>query len=277
MFRVRRPAARLGLCLGALTLAACSSAAGAGSDPTSASPPVTSASSAHPAPRPVTPTPAAHRVVLGLGDSVTTGLNCGCTDFVTAYAARLPASQGGPAQADNQGVNGQTAAQLAAALDAGGLRADLARATTVIVTIGANDLTPLVSRWSAGRCDTACGTAAATAVGRAVGHVLDAIGDEGAPGGMVLVTGYWNVFEDGDVGRQRHGDAFGDWSDRVTRALNTTIAGQAAAHQDTYVDLYTPFEGSGDKDPTGLLGADGDHPNAAGEALITRVLLAATP
>ena len=206
---------------------------------------------------------------------MTTGLNCGCTDFITAYAAQLPTSAGGPGRPDNEGVNGQTAAQLAASLDAGQLRTNLARANIVIVTIGANDLTPLISQWSAGRCGTTCGTSATPAVGRAVGSVLSAISDEAAPGARVLVTGYWNVFQDGDVGRQLHGDAFGDWSDQVTRSLNTVIEGQAAAHNDTYVDIYTPFEGAGDKDPTGLLGTDGDHPNAAGEALITRALLSA--
>lgn len=207
---------------------------------------------------------------------MTTGWKCGCTDFVHAYAANLPARLGGPGRGDNQGVNGQTAAQLARELARGDQRAALARSGTVIITIGANDLTPLVARWADGRCDAACGRAQTPAVGRQVGLVLRSVRAQSRPGTRVLVTGYWNVFEDGTVGTERHGDQFADWSDQVTRSLNAQIVSQAAAYGDTYVDLYAPFEGAGDKDPTHLLADDGDHPNAAGEALITAALLAAT-
>ena len=50
----------------------------------------------------------------------------------------------------------------------------------------------------------------------------------------------------------------------------------AAAHGAVYVDLFTPFRGAdGSKDCTALLTDDGDHPDAAGHALIARTLLAA--
>jgi lysophospholipase L1-like esterase len=42
------------------------------------------------------------------------------------------------------------------------------------------------------------------------------------------------------------------------------------------VDIYAPFEGAGDRNPTALLADDGDHPNAAGHRLIAKALLDAS-
>ncbi len=268
---MHRPLARLGLCLSALTLGACSAATGTPAATSGAPPTHLAPVTSHP-----TVTRTRRPVILGLGDSVTTGSKCGCTDFVTAYAAQLPAAASGPGTADNEGQNGLTASQLANGLEAGALRPNLARADTVIVTIGANDLVPLVGRWTAGECDTACGVAATAPVGRSVARVLDMIHRQAKPGVHVLVTGYWNVFEDGNVARAIHGDPFIDWSDAVTVALNAQIREWAEADGDRFVDLYAPFKGEGgDEDPTNLLASDGDHPDAAGETVITKALLAA--
>jgi lysophospholipase L1-like esterase len=94
---------------------------------------------------------------------------------------------------------------------------------------------------------------------------------------MVLVTDYWNVFQDGDVGTAEHGAAFQSWSDALTRAESTRICGGAQSAGATCVSLYAPFKGNGSINPTSLLAADGDHPNAAGHQLIASTLLAATP
>jgi hypothetical protein len=64
-------------------------------------------------------------------------------------------------------------------------------------------------------------------------------------------------------------------SDQLTVRTNAAIDAAARADDATYVDIYTPFEDSADI--TSLLASDGDHPNAAGHALIARTLLAATP
>jgi lysophospholipase L1-like esterase len=91
----------------------------------------------------------------------------------------------------------------------------------------------------------------------------------------VIVTDYWNVFEDGDVGRDDRGAAYLAWSDRLTRAFNAALCPRVAAAGATCLDLYAPFKGAdGRGDPTGLLAGDGDHPNAAGHALIARLMLA---
>jgi len=93
----------------------------------------------------------------------------------------------------------------------------------------------------------------------------------------VLVTDYWNVFQDGDVGTAENGAGFQSWSDLLTRAQSAQICQGAQSADATCVSLYAPFKGSGSINPTSLLAADGDHPNAAGHQLIASTLLAATP
>jgi len=88
------------------------------------------------------------------------------------------------------------------------------------------------------------------------------------------VTGYWNVFLDGAVGRAR-GAAYVTGSDALTRAVNAGIAAAAERTGATYVDVYRPFKGDGDVDCTPLLAADGDHPDARGHRVIAEALLAA--
>jgi lysophospholipase L1-like esterase len=95
-------------------------------------------------------------------------------------------------------------------------------------------------------------------------------------GATLLVTGYWNVFLDGQVGCSR-GTTYVQASNALTLADNALIASVTAAHGDKYVDVYTPFKGDGTRDDTALLAADGDHPNAAGHALIAGTLLQALP
>jgi lysophospholipase L1-like esterase len=90
------------------------------------------------------------------------------------------------------------------------------------------------------------------------------------------MTGYWNVFEDGDVAKRQYPASGRIASDQLTVRTNTAIAAAARADDATYVDIYTPFEDNA-ADITTLLATDGDHPNAAGHALIARILLAATP
>ncbi|GMA21255.1 hypothetical protein GCM10025862_32760 [Arsenicicoccus piscis] len=67
-----------------------------------------------------------------------------------------------------------------------------------------------------------------------------------APKARVLVTTYWNVFQDGDV-----------VTDAATRRANDTLTTQFNAalvtsigQSATVVDLYEPFKGGGDLDPT---------------------------
>ncbi|KRE55281.1 hypothetical protein ASG70_07750 [Phycicoccus sp. Soil748] len=221
-------------------------------------------------------TTAGPRVVVGLGDSVTAGTACGCTDFVTLYAAMLGARSGHSVRPVNLGVGGLTTSSLGAQLATPPVTASLSSADVVVVTIGANDLSPLIGQWQRGGCGTTCMDEASKAAGAGLAAALARVRRVTPAHTRVLVTTYWNVFEDGDVADADFGPGFAQWSDEVTRSANAAIRTAAAADGDQVVDLYAPFEGEGDRNPTALLADDGDHPNAAGHRLIARTLLAAT-
>ena len=222
--------------------------------------------------------PPGSAVVVGIGDSVTSAAVCGCTGFVESYAAHLPSAAGGPAKAENLGAGGLTAAGLRTLMTQPGPDpTGVAEADILLVTIGANDLTPLLSRWQSSGCSKACYSPAVDAVGADLSDILAAAKSlRGQRPTRVLVTDYWNVFADGDVARASDGPAYLRWSDELTRALNVSICNAARNAGATCVDLYAPFKGDGSKNPTALLADDGDHPNAAGNDVISSALLAAT-
>jgi len=222
--------------------------------------------------------PPASVVVVGIGDSVTAAKVCRCTGFVQSYAAHLSPAQGGPARAENLGAGGLTAAGLRTLVtQPGPTSTSVATADVLLVTIGANDLTPLLSRWQSSGCSQACYSPAVEAVGSDLNGILAAARSlRGNRPTRVLVTDYWNVFADGDVARASDGPAYLRWSDELTRALNVSICTAARNAGATCVDLYAPFKGDGSKNPTELLAADGDHPNAAGNQVISSALLAAS-
>ena len=223
--------------------------------------------------------PAGSAIVVGIGDSVTSATACGCTGFVESYAANLPAAAGGPARAVNLGNDGLTAAGLRTVMTTPGPTATgVAEGDILLVTIGANDLTPLLSQWQVSGCPAACYAPAVDAVGSDLSDILAAAKSlRGHRTTRVLVTDYWNVFADGDVALDSDGPAYLRWSDEVTRALNTMICTVARDAGATCVDLYGPFKGNGSVNPTTLLAADGDHPNAAGNQVITSALMATVP
>jgi lysophospholipase L1-like esterase len=222
--------------------------------------------------------------VVGLGDSVTAGTACGCEDFVRLYADSLGRRWHRVVHETNLGVGGQTSAGLLAALQGDArTRTAVAAGDVVLVTIGANDLVPALRAWDRGTgtdvrfCGGTCDTADVDRIGRNIEAALDVVRRlrRGQPA-LVLVTTYWNVFEDGDAGAADRGDAYLDWSDQLTRRLNARVRQAALAEHATPVDLYGPFKAGG-KDPTPLLADDGDHPDAAGHEIIATSLLAATP
>ena len=214
--------------------------------------------------------------VVGIGDSVTAGTACDCVDFVRLYAIGLT-ERGTPAVASNFGAGGLTATQLLTELQRpGALRSAVADGDVLLVTIGANDLQPELDRWGAGGCPAGCWSPEVARVAGTVGQIVSTARALHGPGQRVLVTDYWNVFDDGDEAVAARGAAYLAWSDQLSRALNTALCGAARRGGATCVDLYTPFKGDGSRNPTPLLAADGDHPNAAGHRLIAGALLAAS-
>ncbi len=219
--------------------------------------------------------------VVGLGDSVPAGTNCGCTDYVQLLALDLGRRQGTPVQGTNLAVAGLTSDGLLQQLGGADVRQAVASADVVVLTVGANDLEtagdPATCALSGSDADTAAQACYQDELA-ALTPNLDRIAAQlaslpTAPGARVLVTGYWNVFLDGAAARTR-GDTYVRVADAVTRAVNQRIAAAAAAHGADYVDLFAPFRGSdGDRDATRLLADDGDHPNADGHRTIEQALV----
>jgi lysophospholipase L1-like esterase len=216
--------------------------------------------------------------VVGVGDSVTSGFNCNCESFVELYASDLASARGLNTSSVNLGVSGWTSSQLVQSMtQPGTFRDQVAKADILLVTIGANDLAPLENKQAAG-CPATCYGPLVDSIGHNVALIVaaaKAAHPDHPP--TILVTDYWNVFQDGDVGTAENGADFQSWSDVLTRAQSNSICTAARGSGATCVGLIGPFRGNGSKNPTTLLAADGDHPNAAGHQLIASALLANTP
>jgi len=216
--------------------------------------------------------------VVGIGDSVASGANCDCESFVGLYAAALASKVGRKTTSENLAIDGGTSSDLLRSLtQPGSVRDQVAKADVLLVTIGANDLQSLESMQPAA-CALTCYSPLVKVVGHNVELIVAAVRTaqpDYRP--MILVTDYWNVFPDGDVGLAENGRAFQDWSDTLTRADNEQICAGARHAGAICVDLYAPFKKDGSKNPTSLLAADGDHPNSAGHQVIASTLLANTP
>jgi lysophospholipase L1-like esterase len=220
--------------------------------------------------------------VVALGDSVTAGSRCDCAAFPQLYATGLESRYGVPIQLTNDGRGGQTSDTVLADLDSTSREeADVAAADVVLVTIGANDFSQVHEAIVTNTCGLAdrlsCARQRLLDLGRKLAAILGRIHDlRAGQSNAVLVTGYWNVFEDGDVARSDFSREGQDASDQLTQAVNLEIATAASEADATYIDLYRPFKGAdGSQDPTHLLADDGDHPNAPGHRVIAQTLLAA--
>ena len=221
--------------------------------------------------------------VVALGDSVTSGGPCDCTPFPQVYAATLSDVRGVSVGVDNLGQGGQDSGGLLDQLrDPRSPQTQAVRTGDIdLVTIGANDFSAKHGLVTAGRCSGDLGTdCVQDELGRLrtnLAAIVAAIHRlRAGRATAVLVTGYWNVFEDGAVARSSFPDRGVAATVALTRQANARIRGAATATGATYVDLYAPFHGpAADGETTKLLGDDGDHPNARGQVLIARRLVAA--
>ncbi|GAA3610710.1 SGNH/GDSL hydrolase family protein [Microlunatus ginsengisoli] len=248
-------------------------------DPPSRSPVVPSM---FPAPT-AAPSPGLSKVhVVAIGDSVTAGTNCDCTPFPEQYATAIADEYDVKTYVRNDGQGGETSDDVLDDLEHDGAEQDdISGADIVLVTIGANDFGPSYDQIVAGTCG---GSDQLACVEDSLGSVQDNLTAivkrirelRGQKPTAILLTGYWNVFEDGDVAKKSMTTQGLADSDALTLATNRIVQQVATAQHATYVDLYAPFKGSdGSDDPTDLLADDGDHPNAAGHKLIAQALLAA--
>ena len=214
-----------------------------------------------------------HRVV-GLGDSVPAGTSCDCTDYVALLARGL----GADVTSTNLAVPGQTSQGLLDQLSDADVRTALADADLVVVTIGANDLEygQDPASCAAGANDpVVCYSTELAGLDARLGRITSGIAALTThPGARIALTGYWNVFLDGKVARDR-GTGYTAVADAATKQVNTRLETAAEQSGAVFVDLFTPFRGAdGSKDCTALLAGDGDHPDAAGHAAIARAVQA---
>jgi lysophospholipase L1-like esterase len=201
--------------------------------------------------------------VVTFGDSVPAGTACGCTPFPDIYAGLLGATS------ENLAESGYTSVDVRQQLATPQAAAAVRTASVVLVMAGANDL--------GAAFDTGGGsyTGPAAQVQQNITAVVAAVHGL-RPSAAVLIFGYWNVVEDGDVGRADYGDEGVAEAAAATKYCNDAL--HRAASGAIYVDTTTALKGgSGAADPTDLLAADGDHPNAAGHEAIAEAAYAALP
>jgi lysophospholipase L1-like esterase len=216
--------------------------------------------------------------VVAFGDSVPSGYACRCRPFPEIYGSLLGAATGQPVAVDNRAVNGLTTSGLLSQLGSKDVDDAAHAAQVVLVTIGANDFNDhhdQVVEDRCGRGGVECVRDELTSMRAHLTAVLARIYAlrHGRPT-TVLVTGYWNVFEDGRVALAAYGRSGLRASLLLTRRVNAQIRSVATAAGATYVDIYRPFESDG-RNVTTLLASDGNHPDAAGHRLIARTLLRA--
>jgi lysophospholipase L1-like esterase len=239
---------------------------------------VASLPTAHPAPRSAPAEPAALRVV-ALGDSVTSGGACNCTAFPEVYGGLLGQRIGSKVMVDNRGVGGLDSAGLLGQLGQKDDAAAVAGADVVLLTIGANDFGDHHDQVTAANCANAAGgDCVSQEIGQLSGDLQRILARirtlrQDKPT-TVLVTGYWNVYEDGEVAQKAFSPEGVAATVDLTRRVNAVVASVTGAQGAKYVDLFGPFEKRG-KEVTSLLAPDGDHPNAAGHLLIAQVLVQA--
>ncbi len=216
-------------------------------------------------------------VVVALGDSVPAGAACSCKPFPDLYGSLLTQRTGASVEVTNEAVNGLDTRGLLAQLQRTHVATAVSRADVVLVTIGANDFGPRHDEVVEGACTVgskiACVDAELNVMRDQLRRILSDIHSlrEGRPT-SILVTGYWNVFEDKLVAERAFGPEGLRASIQLTHLVNGAIRAVAAEAGASYVDLFAPFHMPELEEDT-LLADDGDHPDAAGHALIAHTLL----
>jgi len=208
--------------------------------------------------------------VLALGDSVPAGAACDCAPFPVLYARKLAAD----GQATDLARSGFTSDDVLTQVDDPTNKAAIRSASIIVIMVGANDVAAV---FDAGG-DTAAYRRAAATVEAKVTAILHRIRTVRAAFVPILVLGYWNIVEDGDVARGDYSAAETAQAATITGYTNDALRAAATAGFATYVPTLAAFKGTnGTGNPTGLLADDGDHPNARGHAAIAAALYAAQP
>lgn len=214
--------------------------------------------------------------VVDLGDSVESGYNCDCTNFVQQVGDRLAAAQSTTASVDNTATAGATSADVLAKLQTASVQAAIRDSDVVVIEIGANDFDESDASDTACLADPAatCYASAASTLTSNIDTIVSTVTAlQQNSGAKVVVMGYWNVFTDGAVA-QAKGSTYVTVSRELTAWTNALMKTTAAKYGAVYADAATPFTGSsGTANDTAMLASDGDHPDAEGHAALASAVV----
>jgi acyl-CoA thioesterase-1 len=218
------------------------------------------------------------RSIVHFGDSVPSGWACRCTPYPGLHASLASRRTGDQVVATNLARAGYTSVDVRRQVESAPSVAAIRRAEAVVLMIGANDFGASFGQvWHGARPDHAYAPVAARVQANLTSTIARVRVIHRTPV-RIVVLGYWNVMKDGNVARAAYGPAGVKASNEATAYANNAILRAARAKGATYVSTYGVFKGAdGKTDPTPLLAADGDHPNARGHQRIAQALARALP
>jgi lysophospholipase L1-like esterase len=240
-------------------------------------------------------------VVVAIGDSIPYNSpdDCpDCTGFVDSYGAALQAELGEPVEVDNRSRHdGARTIDIVRQLETdAGLRAKLATADVVLMSVGFNDQPPFADAHDGcpdpvndnSTFDTVIDRAAATShdcidavvreVQAQIAEVFAAVREQAPTAGIAALTAYdtwlgWSALESVDrETRTRLLAAERYWFHEWRRAMCAEAADVGAV----CIDVYAAFNGGGGNHPAGeLVASDYTHPSQEGNDVIRALLLEA--
>jgi len=217
-------------------------------------------------------------VVVALGDSVPAGSVCDCRNFVDSYGDLLSRHAMYKTAVTNFAQGGAESGDVLDQLKQAPVRRALDNATTVLLMVGANDFYHPFKKVRHGASASSEFRPTAQQVRTNVLRAIRQIRSLHDGPVTIVVLGYWNVAEDGKVGREDYGKDGVQAAESATRWANHALQDAARSGQAVYVSTYEAFKGPhGHKDPTPLLADDGDHPNAAGHRVLARTVYEPVP
>lgn len=217
------------------------------------------------------PPPPGSWSVLALGDSVPAGTACHCTPYPQLTATALAGVAHRQIVAVNDAVAGyKTTDVLHQLADDRQVIADTRRADLVEIEIGANDV------YYSSDCGTtvACYSSTVPQVESNLKAIVTRVHQLTAGHRtLVVLLDYWSAWLGGQYARAK-GSAYAAAALLVTDEVNTVIRSVAAQTGSAYVDLRAVFKGPDyDRDETGYLASDGDHPNTEGHQKIAAAVV----
>jgi lysophospholipase L1-like esterase len=224
------------------------------------------------------PTPPSRRSIVHFGDSVPSGWACRCTPYPALHASLAAKRTGDHVVATNLARPGDTSVDARRQVESATSVAAIRRSDAVVFMIGANDFGASFGRvWHGADPDRTYAPVAARVQANLTSTIARVRALHRTPV-RIVVLGYWNVMKDGKVARAAYGSAGVKAANQATTYANRAILRAARAKGATYVSTYVVFKGAdGKTDPTSLLAADGDHPNARGHQRIAQALARVLP